>query len=178
VELVVRHACAVVGRKRVRGHAGLNRVRFRGRIGGRPLAPGRYTITVVVVRAGKRSPVGTVAVEVVATGRRLTRAQRTAPVSGGCFGSVTPFAGTLVLADLAGPLVASGAPSASPRPRSDETARPATRGSSFRPPTLPVPGDDGGGIDWALMLLYAGIAIGGGVLLVQFVRFFRDNWTA
>jgi hypothetical protein len=181
VELVVRQsgaACAVLGRKRLRGHEGLNNARFLGRIGGRPLSPGRYTITVVVVRAGKRMSIGTVAVEVVRSGRRPTRAERPAPASGACLGSTMPIAGASLLADLAGPLVATGAFDAPSQSRSKDTARAATPGSSFRPPTLLVPGGDGEGIDWALMLLYAGIAIGGGVLLVQFVRFFRDNWTA
>jgi hypothetical protein len=176
VELVVRQsgaACAVVGRKRLRGHEGLNRVRFQGRIGGRRLAPGRYTITVVVVRAGRRTTVGTVAVEVVPSGRRLTRAERRAPVSGGCFAAITPFAGTSVLAGLAAPLVASAAP-ASSQARSTDSPRQATLDPGFRPPQLPLTDGDGGGIDWALMLLYAGIALGAGVLIVHFARFFRE----
>ncbi|MET0564461.1 MAG: hypothetical protein ABW114_13585, partial [Gaiellaceae bacterium] len=68
VELVVRadsSACKIVGRKRVRGHAGRNRVPFNGRVNGRPLAAGKYTITVVVVRGGHRTQVGTLAVEIV-----------------------------------------------------------------------------------------------------------------
>jgi hypothetical protein len=79
VELVVRadsSACKIVGRKRVRGHAGRNRVPFNGRVNGRPLAAGKYTITVVVVRGGHRTQVGTLAVEIVSSGRRLTRAQQ------------------------------------------------------------------------------------------------------
>jgi hypothetical protein len=95
VELVVREnsaPCSILGRKRVRGHEGMNRVRFDGRIRGKPLAAGRYTITVVVVRAGKRTSVGAIGVEVVPNGRRLTRGQRTAPVApAGCFPVSTPL---------------------------------------------------------------------------------------
>jgi hypothetical protein len=177
VELVVRQsgpACAVVGRKYLRGHAGVNRVRFEGRYRGRALPPGRYTITVVVVRAGKRTPVGTVAVEIVPDGRRLTRAERTAPVNAGCSGSITQSAGTSLLADLAAPLVANGARGDPPHAGSKGLPRPVTLGPSFTPPKLPGTAGGGGGIDWALMLLYAGIALAVGVLIVHFARFFRD----
>jgi len=93
VELVVRggSACTVIGRKRVRGHSGVNRVHSKGRVNGRPLTAGKYTMTVVVVRPGHRTRVGTLAVEVVPSRRRLTRAQQTAlparllePVSAPC----------------------------------------------------------------------------------------------
>ena len=61
-------SCERIGSFRVRAHAGINRVRFRGRLGGRPLAEGTYrvvaqargqeraaaTVTIVVVR-GKMS---------------------------------------------------------------------------------------------------------------------------
>jgi hypothetical protein len=44
--VVIRVApdCRQVARFRVKGHAGTNRVRFRGRINGRPLRPGTYVI--------------------------------------------------------------------------------------------------------------------------------------
>jgi hypothetical protein len=45
------------GRFAVRGRRGLNRLRFSGRVRGRPLAPGVYTLTAVAVdRAGRTSP--------------------------------------------------------------------------------------------------------------------------
>jgi hypothetical protein len=61
-------SCQRIGSFSVRAHAGINRVRFRGRLGGRPLAEGTYrlvahargqetaaaTVTIVVVR-GKMS---------------------------------------------------------------------------------------------------------------------------
>jgi hypothetical protein len=62
-------SCERVGSFKVRGHKGVNRVRFRGRLGGRALAGGTYrlvaqargqeaataTVTIVVAR-GKASP--------------------------------------------------------------------------------------------------------------------------
>jgi hypothetical protein len=176
VELVVRQsgpACAVVGRKHLRGHAGVNRVRFQGRYRGSALPPGRYTITVVVVRAGRHTPVGTVAVEVVPDGRRLTRAQRTAPVTAGCSGAITPSSGTSVLVGLAAPLAVRGTSAPSPHARSKSMPRPVTLGPVFKPPQL-LERDDGRGVGLAEILLYIGIAIGSGVLLVELVRFFRD----
>ena len=69
--LVVRSAdaCEVVGRRRVAGLKGLNRVRFAGRVHGRPLAPGRYLIDVVVVRGTSRKRIGRVPVESSAPAR-------------------------------------------------------------------------------------------------------------
>ena len=66
------------------GVKGLNRVRFNGRVHGRPLAPGRYLIDVVVVRGKSPKRVGRVAVEIVRPGRHLTKAQRAAPVGVAC----------------------------------------------------------------------------------------------
>jgi len=87
VLLVVRSAagpCEVLGRKRVSGSKGLNRVPFNGRVHGRPLAPGRYLIDVVVVRGKSHKRVGRVAVEIVKPGRQLTKAQLAAPVGVAC----------------------------------------------------------------------------------------------
>jgi hypothetical protein len=183
VELVVRAnstPCSILGRKRIRGHEGVNRVRFNGRMHGKPLAPGAYTITVVVVRAGTRTRVGTIGIEVVPNGRRLTRAQRTAPVApAGCFALGTPYSsGTSILADLAAPLVTSAAAAVSDtkgEPKS--TPPPATLGPSFTPPRLPVTDGNGGILGgWAGMLIYGAVAIAGAVLLVQVGRFVRGSW--
>ena len=47
-------SCAIVGRFTVRGRAGVNRVRFKGKIGRRTLAPGTYAITVRGVERFRR----------------------------------------------------------------------------------------------------------------------------
>jgi hypothetical protein len=179
VELVVRannSPCSVLGRKRARGHAGLNRVQFNGRLHGKPLAAGAYTITVVVVRSGTRTRVGTIGVEVVPSGRPLSRAQRNAPVApAGCFAVGTPFSGTSVLADIAAPLVSAASAAWDTKAPPKSTPPPATLGPSFKPPTLPVT-DGGGRMGWADLLLYGAAAIALAVMLVHAVRFLRGSW--
>jgi len=46
-------SCERIGTFTVRGHAGVNRIRFRGRLGGRPLAPGGYRL-IIRARGGRR----------------------------------------------------------------------------------------------------------------------------
>ena len=182
VELVVRaegSSCAVVGRKRVRGHGGLNRVRFNGRVKGHPLAPGKYTITVVVVRAGHRKRVGTLAVEVVPSGRHLTRAQQSAPVTTGCVFAGTPFSGSSsILAAFATPFVDGGTAGGHSQARTESNPPPAALGASFEPPKLPLAVSQGGDgpFGWAGALLYAALAIAGATLLVQVGRFLHGSW--
>ena len=178
VELVVRAGgspCVVLGRKRLRGHSGVNRVPFDGRLHGRPLSPGTYTITVVVVRGGRRTRVGIVAVEVVPSGRRPTRAQQTAPVATSCLGGNGPSAADTTLVALAAPLAAGGG--TGPRTHDGKTPRPATLGASFKPPRIPrAVADAGGGFGLAGALLYAAIGVAGAVMLVQVARFLRGSW--
>jgi hypothetical protein len=135
--IVVRNAdCSVVGQRRVRGHRGLNRVRFDGRVHGRPLAPGRYSILLVVVRGSSRTQLGAIGVEVVPPGRRLTNAQRSAPLGTGCFApaSAAPLPAAIVSA-------APPAAGAADRVRSVMKKPPKTGGLgvSLKPPRLPLP---------------------------------------
>ena len=56
VELVLRQVapdCRRVGRLRVRGHRGINRLRLRTRIGRHALAPGTYTVVVRALPSGR-----------------------------------------------------------------------------------------------------------------------------
>jgi hypothetical protein len=182
IELVVRadgSACTVIGRKRVRGHSGLNRVPFNGRLNGRPLAAGKYTITVVVVRAGHRTRVGTLAVEVVPSGRHLNRAQQTAPVNTSCLVVGTPFSGsTSILAAFAVPFVDGSTGAGDSDARAKSQPPPAALGASFKPPKLPravSPGGDGLS-GWAGALLYAALGLAGATLLIQVARFLRGSW--
>ena len=69
VELVVTRLapdCRVVGKFRVAGRAGLNRVRFRGRIGRRVLRAGTYRVTARTLGPGGATPVR---VQLVIVGR-------------------------------------------------------------------------------------------------------------
>jgi hypothetical protein len=182
VELVLRadgSACRVIGRKRVRGHSGLNRVRFNGRVNGRPLAAGKYTITVVVVRGGHRTRVGTLAVEVVPSGRHLTLAQQTAPVNMSCLFVGTPFSGsTSILAAFAVPFVDGSIGAGDSQAQTKSKLPPAALGASFKPPKLPQavsPGGDGL-FGWAGALLYAALGLAGATLVIQVARFLRGSW--
>jgi hypothetical protein len=58
--------CRVVGKLRVQGRAGLNRVQFRGRIGRRILRPGMYRVTARTLRPRRAAPVR---VNVIIVGR-------------------------------------------------------------------------------------------------------------
>ena len=174
VELVVRaEDCAVVGRKRIRGRQGLNKVRFDGRVRGRPLRPGTYTITVVAVRAGKRTRVGTVAVEVVPSSRRLTRAQRAAPVAPArCESTGAAFSLPVGLIDASSSF---GVDAAS----TPERLQPPEHRSAFLPPRLPLPFAGGGG-GWSISLLalaaYLVLGLAGAAFIVYATRLARGSW--
>jgi hypothetical protein len=119
--------CRTVGRIVVRGHAGRNVVRFRGRVGGRTLEPGTYRITprlrrgrqlrsiLVVVVAGRAPAPGEVA---SARAADACAAERNASGSEtGSFASIfRPLAGT-VPARSGGTKLAAGAPASRPSPR-------------------------------------------------------------
>ena len=187
VELVLRaggdDGCTVIGRKRTPGHAGLNRVRFVGRVHGHPLAVGNYTITVIVVRGSRRTRVGTVAVEVVPPDRRLTPAQRTAAVpTGSCepAGVAAASAPPAELPAAAAPL-ALARDGADPHPGSDplsERGVPSPlHGPAFRPPKLRTGGIGGGDtFPWLPLTVYILLGAIVAVALVQIMRFFRGTW--
>ncbi len=90
--LRVHPTCEVVGSLRVRGHAGVNRVPFSGRIHGRPLSAGTYRLVI----GAQRTPPAAQAAIVVARGRmssvqfrKARRANACMPVFG--FDSALPF---------------------------------------------------------------------------------------
>ena len=88
----VHPTCEVVGSLRVRGRAGVNRVPFRGRVGGRPLSAGTYRLLIgarvaqptaeatIVVARGRVSP---------ARLRKARQANACVPVVG--FDPATPY---------------------------------------------------------------------------------------
>jgi hypothetical protein len=177
VELVVRSGCEVVGERRVHGRRGVNRVPFRGRMHGQPLAPGRYTITVVVLRGDTRTHVGTVAIEVVPPGRHLTRAERTAPVTAGCVVTPSAAGGGAVLASLAAPLSADISPGGGKA--AEAKARPQTGvlGATFKPPRLPsAVNDPGNGLGWLGFVFYVVLGLAGAAMVFYVARFFRGTW--
>ena len=171
VELVVRdEQCAVVGRKRVRVHRGLNRVRFAGRFRGHPLAPGGYAISVVAIGHGVRRQIGTIAVEVVPPGKRLSKGAPVRTQCGSGYGAGPPIALFALEAPLASPLhtIATG-PLVAAKERSDG----GVLGASLRPPRLF--GEDSGASLWlgVLLLVICAVALGAVVAYVR--HFFRGS---
>jgi hypothetical protein len=176
VELVVRGAnCSVLGRKRVHGHRGVNRVRFNGRLHGRPLAPGRYTIVLVVVHGSTQTRFGAIAVQVVPPGRRLTKAQRTEPLVNDCAASMNAPALPVPLASTAGPLAVVGAGPSKPAPAATKKrSRTGVLGVSLKPPRLLVP--MGGAPAWLGVLLLGVFGVAGAGVAVYLMRFLRGSW--
>jgi hypothetical protein len=177
VELVVRSGCEVVGQRRVHGRGGVNRVPFRGRVHGHPLSPGRYTVTVVVVRGGARTRVGTVAIEVVPPTRHLTRAERSAPVLAGCVATTSP--GSAVLTSLVAPLStrSSSGVGKPAKPKANVPRRTGVLGASFKPPLLPpVIADAGARLGWLGLVIYFLLGAAGAAIVIYVARFFRGSW--
>ena len=172
----------MIGRRQTSGHAGLNRVRFAGRVKGHPLAVGKYTITVVVVRGSHRTRVGTVAVEVVPPNRHLTPAQRTASVRAGSCAAASASSPPAELLAAAAPLALAGLDSSSGGP-TDPASTPAggtspLHGSAFTPPKLsPKTGGLGvGSLGWLPFTVYGLLGIVVAAATVQLTRFFRGTW--
>ena len=178
--LVVRSAagsCEVLGRRRVAGVGGLNRVRFRGRVHGRVLAPGRYVIDVVVVRGKSSKRVGRVTVEVVRPSRRLTKAQRVAPLGAAC---AAPAGSASLPGAVVDPRSGQGGsgPSAGHPSKAGGVFHGGVLSAVFRAPRLPglSGGDGGGGFAWfglgVYLVLFAALL----TMLVYVGRFLRGSW--
>src|SRR6476646_1019184 len=179
VLLVVRSAagsCEVLGRKRVSGSKGLNRVRFNGRVHGRPLAPGRYVIDVVVVRGKSHKRVGRVAVEIVRPGRHLTKAQRGAPVEFACADSATShFLPAAVLDARTGG--GAGSSASGHASKAGRGFRSAVLGV-FKPPEIPglVGSDENGVPAWLGLGVYIVLVAAFLMMLLYVARFLRGSW--
>lgn len=88
--LEVSPDCRRVGRFRVRGHLGLNRVPLRSRVGRHSLSPGTYRLVARTLPSGRRVA-DTRLVVVQRLSRREIRSARTADV---CGGATRPVAGS------------------------------------------------------------------------------------
>jgi hypothetical protein len=168
-------SCAVAGKQLVRGHPGLNRVHFSGRLRGHRLAPGTYTIAVVAVRDGARRRVGTIGIEIVSPQRRLSKAERKAPV--GAFCASRPRA---ILASLVLPLggtarggLATGGSAPDRKPRDT-----GVLGAEIPPRiSLPHASLPNGPLGTVLAVLIFGlIGLASATLLVYVARFLRGTW--
>jgi hypothetical protein len=176
VELVVRNAsCSVVGSKRVHGRRGLNHVRFAGRLHGRPLAPGTYSIVLVVIRGSSRSEFGAITVQVVPPGRHLTKAQRSAPLADPCYvAAAAAQALPVAVVSTAGP---ARARAVAAEPTAEQTKRPkaGVLGVSLKPPHLPL-SIVHGAPTWLGVLLFGVFGIAVAALIVYVTRFLRGSW--
>jgi hypothetical protein len=76
--------CRRLGMFARKGRAGINRIRFLGRLRGRPLSPGRYTIMPEAVRGRRHYVLASVTVVVVSPERRLSLAAERRPVKAEC----------------------------------------------------------------------------------------------
>lgn len=114
--------CRRVGRFRVRGEAGRNRVVFRGRVGRTVLAPGTYSIR---AKAGRHRVVDA---RFVVVSRRDRGEIASARSANACSGAVAATAAASSFAGAAGGgSIGSKGPGAEQRSRADPTARAGSR---------------------------------------------------
>ncbi len=125
VVVQVSPECRRVGRFRVRGKAGRNRVVFRGRVGRTVLSPGTYTIR---AKAGRRRVVDARFVVVSRRDRGEIASARTANACNGA-AAVTAAASSFIGAAGGAGSIGSKGPGAEQRSRSD-TTRPTAQSRS------------------------------------------------
>jgi hypothetical protein len=165
-------SCGIAGTKSVRGRRGINRVHLTGRFNGRTLAPGTYSIVVVARRGSHWTRVGDIAVQVVARGRRVQRAG--SPPVFRCAATVAqtgiPGAGLFLAPPSKTRSRVIGPPQVKPE------SNPGRSGVLGAPPFHLGTGSSGMNLVLAV-LLYGALGIGGAVLLVYAVRYFRGTWS-
>jgi hypothetical protein len=81
------NGCRALGSFAYRGRAGVNRVRYRGRVDGQPLAPGRYTLVPRVYRGGSVTQLERVTIQILRPAANVPLWRRTALVPGECRGN-------------------------------------------------------------------------------------------
>jgi hypothetical protein len=161
--------CADAGTFAARGSAGMNRIRFTGRIDGEPLAPGKYFVEVRAIRGGERTLLDRIVVTVVRAGSTRPSSAFEPPT---CEAPRIPDAAGLAIAE--GP-TAGAAGATKTLTGSDSGAADLVQRILD---SLPGPvGNSGraGWFGWAfLSVLVAALALGATGL----VRFVRTNRTA
>lgn len=83
-------SCRALGSFAARGRSGVNRVRYRGRLHGRPLPPGRYTLVPRVYRPGSVTRLEQVTIEILPANAKTPLWRRTALVPTECSGGGLP----------------------------------------------------------------------------------------
>jgi hypothetical protein len=167
--------CGVAGKKSVRGHSGVNRVRLNGRFGDHTLTPGTYEIVVTARRGKAHKRVGRISIQVVPPGSRVRR-HGSAPAFQCSPGFTTLIAAT----GITGAGFGSGTGAnddggaAQQRATSGSDKTPGRSGVLGEPPFHIGTGN--GGIDMLLaLLLYGTLGVGGAVLIIYLVRFLRSS---
>jgi hypothetical protein len=85
--LDVSAGCRAVGSFAYRGRAGVNRVRYRGRVDGKPLPAGRYTLVPRVYRGSRVTQLERVTIQILRPGAKVPLWRRTALVTADCRGN-------------------------------------------------------------------------------------------
>jgi hypothetical protein len=148
----------------------VNRVRFSGRLHGRPLATGRYSIAVVVVRGGSTKRIGKIGVEVVPPGSRVARSSSPveAPCAASSEGPPLPAVviGTAPPAEKGGVAKVGVAGVSTTRSTPESTAGPGV----LRPPDIVALGGSHINVTWAIVAVIAGLLLGIGLYAVRHLR--------
>jgi hypothetical protein len=195
-------SCRVLGSFAYRGRSGVNRVRYRGRLDGKPLPPGRYTLVPRVYRGGSVTQLERVTIQILRPRAKVALWRRTALVPGECRGDRLAgiyeptqlggrFAGSTAASYGSGAASGGAASAAAERsggvksaeatvPPADAAAEPVdddpdSDGSIALP--FPLPGDEGDGpppLLAAAVLTGLGLAIM--MLVVLLVRYVRGSW--
>jgi hypothetical protein len=164
-------SCRIIGVQTGHGRRGLNRIYFSGRLHGRPLAPGTYSIAIEAIRGRTRTLVGRLAVEVVPPRARLRTAQRIAPVADPCIARPP---------EVRLALIAAGVTTTSPPTGATPVTEPPRRGGTLGVATPDLPLDrlipPSGAAGWVGILLLGVLFLGGTMLAVYVTRFFRGSW--
>jgi hypothetical protein len=165
-------SCGVAGKKAVRGHRGLNRVRLNGRFGNHTLGPGTYELIVVARRGPAHERVGRISIQVVPPGSTLRR-----PGSPPVFRCSGPTAqmGIPGASLFVSPPSENQSPATLAVPAAEKSKSPKRSGVLGDPPFHLEVGSSGWDTALAL-ILYGTLGLGGAVLIAYAVRFFRGTW--
>ena len=194
-------SCRVLGTFAYRGRSGVNRVRYRGRVDGRALPPGRYTLVPRVYRGGSVTQLERVTIQILRPGAKVPLWRRASLVRAECRGDRLAgvheptafggrFAGSAATASGGG-AAASGAaePSggvkgatATGPPDSDDGPQPIDEdpdGDGDQGIALPLPftdDTDGGPPPLLAAAVLTGLGIAIMMLIVLLVKYVRGSW--
>jgi hypothetical protein len=184
--LVEASSCRPLGSFAARGHGGVNRVRYRGRLDGRPLPPGRYTLVPRVYRRGAVTHLERVAIEILPSNAAAPLWRRNTLVPVGCDGDGLAGVWERTTADAgsrlgARPAASHPGPTAGVKGASKTVPPPAVTQAepSEEDFALQVPfftDGEGGPPSLVAGVLLAALGFGLTTILLLVVRFLRGSW--